>query len=190
MQNHLSISNLSLTNSTTKDYIITLPNIILSSIINCILLITIIWILVSLVSYGIKNGKWKKMQRGNSEKLNATIVYSSVTVCAGLCTLRLIASEIKIVTLFDARDGILCNFFYDLTDILLIFVFISVHLFFWVRQRVFYKNCMLNRNYSKWIRYLSKFTIIPPIIAASVSAIAYITINTSNVTIVGCVHFT
>ena len=47
-----------------------------------VLMIVDMWFSVSLVYYGIKTGKWRRLETGNPDSLNSGRIYLSVIVCS------------------------------------------------------------------------------------------------------------
>ena len=136
---------------------------ILPMSINIILTAVVLWIIMSLIHYGIKTKKFKQVRRSNSEKLNAGMIFASVIACAftSLILYCLLLLYINVEPSKWSKQQ--CN---DLTDAIKLFYSLSiffVNLFLWLRQKVFYSNNMFNVQYSKPIKvfsYLSIFLIL------------------------------
>ena len=64
-----------------KDYFHEVTYILAVSI-NATLIALSLWILFSLVHFGVKTGQWSGRQKRNADKLNAGWIYTSVIVCA------------------------------------------------------------------------------------------------------------
>ena len=126
-------------------------------VVNIIVLVIVLWIFVSLIHYGIKAKKWSRNTGGqmNHEKLNAGLVFTAVVVCASMCIFRFVASIVAANVGFNKGESSLCNVMEDILNFSYFLVTLSVFLFLWFRQRVFFANKMLNVNYSKSIKFLS-----------------------------------
>ena len=179
-------TNETLENMTRSHEILTPQDLIASHVVTVFLLAFSIWILISIVRYGIVTGKWKSVRELN-EKFSAGMVYSSLTVCAVLCTLCLIVSEIQLSLQFDEKSVDLCDSISDTMNGLYLFVNLSVYVFLWLRQRVFYANSPMTEKFKKWVQFLSKIMIIPPIVCAIGTELVYSLLTRYNVTTSGCV---
>ena len=128
---------------------------------NVIFLATGIWILVSLVHYGITTKQWQlRSSRRDSDKLNAGKIYSSVIVCAVLCDIYFIVNLLYTNLGFELNNNKLCEYLGDTSSALYAVCLLSVQTFLWLRQRAFYTNRMLNVNYSKPVKVISFLSII------------------------------
>ena len=124
------------------------------------LVVATLWILISLIFYGIKTNKWKKMNFNNYEKLNAGLVYTSVVICAVLCLVRLGINLVYMnVGFSEKRRNQLCNSLFDAMGVMYGMVILATYVFLWLRQRVFYVNRMLNIIYNNMVRLFSAFSI-------------------------------
>ena len=129
--------------------------------INVVLTILTAWMLISLIHYGIKTGKWRALHiKSMSEKLDVGFIYTSVVVCAVICLNRLaISLAFMNVGFNDDQDG-LCESVADASYWAYGLVVYVVIYFLWFRQRVFYTNRMMNVNYGIPIRFVSFSSII------------------------------
>ena len=155
-------------------------------LINVFFMTSTAWILVSLVHFGIKTGKWKQIQRNNEEKLNAGLVYSSVVGCATTCLVYYIFSNIYLNSGFDSSQDRLCDVTYDAGVLLYFIVLMSVGLFLWFRQHAFYANRMYNVNFSKTVRVFSFISIFLIFICGIVAMSLYVMTQQSVATSRGC----
>ena len=133
---------------------------IIPMVLSIIFIVLALWILLSLVHYGIKTGKWNSHHQRSSEKLNIGEIYTSVVITAAICICFLCVNTVYINVGFNAKEEELCNTFSDVTAVVYFLELFSVCMFLWLRQRVFYKNFMLNADYNKTIRFLSSSSII------------------------------
>lgn len=128
--------------------------------INSLLVISTLWILISLIHYGVKTGKWRQVETSNLEKLNTGMVYSSLILCALMCICRYIVAYVHMsVGFFEGQDEV-CDSLSDATSTFYSLVLVSSALFYWFRQRIFYSNSMLNVNYTPCVRFFSFASII------------------------------
>ena len=144
------------------------------------------WILVSLIHFGIKTGKWKQIQRNKEDKLNAGLVYSSVVGCAIICLVYYIFSNIYLNSGFDKSQNWLCDVTYDASVFLYLSVILSVFLFLWSRQHAFYANRMYNVNFSKTVRVFSFISIFIILIGEIPTMTLYVVTQQSVATSRGC----
>ena len=144
------------------------------------------WILISLIHFGIKSGKWRKTQ-SKSEVLNSGLVYTSLVLCAFACLFRYGSSLTAMSVGFNDYDHALCNAAGDLAYLSYALVLGFVALFLWFRQRAFYSNSLLNVNYNKIIKFFSAISIIC-IIGYGLAAVILITpLNIVEASLDGCV---
>ena len=154
----MNSTEISTTNSSSYDFLAQ-ADWWLPICINAALIVVTSWILISLINYGLKTGKWRKDQKNNEEKLNAGLVYSSVVLCATMCLLRYIFVFPYISVGFGEEEDRLCDILSDITSCFYGFISFSSALFSWSRQRMFYANQMLNVNYTKLVRFFSRASI-------------------------------
>ena len=155
----------------TRDYVKQLDWII--PVVLCIVfIIFVLWILLSLVHYGIKTGKWSSHQQRSSDKLNIGKIYTFVVITAFTCICFLCANMVFINVGFNSGESDLCD---TVSDIALAVYFLTqcnIGMFLWLRQRVFYKNFMLNTDYSKTVRIFSSSSIVV-ILLSGVAALVF-----------------
>ena len=127
--------------------------------INAVLTTVTIWILISLIHYGIKTKKWRNVRQSNHEKLNAGAVYASVLVCSIMCLLRYAVSMTAMNTGFGINKNEICDKVADFAYCSYALVLFTVAAFLWFRQRTFFINNMLNVSYKVWTKILSFLSI-------------------------------
>ena len=156
--------------------------------INIFLFFITIWILISLIHYGITNGKWRQVQLNKADKLNGGLVYSSVILLTVFCLIRYIVSAIHMTIGFRENEDCLCNAFDDITTCFYSAVLFTSYIFLWLRQRAFYTNKMLNFTYSKCLRIFS-FACIFLLFASAFSAMVFVILpNNHFPTPNGCIY--
>ena len=133
---------------------------IIPTIIHILLIFAILWILISLLFYGVKTKKWTRSKRTKTDQMNVGIIYSAVVVCAVASLLYTATSMVYNNVGFQDQLSGLCDSMADIVVVLYGFVLFSVGAFLWFRQRVFYNNFLLNANYNKIIRVFSSSSII------------------------------
>ena len=109
----------------TTSYYVALPLYITLMIINT-------WILISLVHYGIKNGKWRFIQSNQTEKLSSGMIYTSVVICSGLSFLFNLISITSHFSGYDDNDEYKCNVESDLLRSVYALVVFTVTVFLWL----------------------------------------------------------
>ena len=164
-------------------------NWIIPIFVNILLLISVIWIILSLIHNGIKNNKWKRAQRNNYEKLSSGWIYTSVLLCAVFCFLRYVFSLVSMIDLklYDEKEGI-CRAISDLRSCLYTFIHLFVWLFLWLRQYTIYSNRMLALSYSKPVRYFSFAVIVIILISGIGFGIFSVFLSGSRENLVGCIY--
>ena len=147
-----------------------------------------IWILTSLVHYGIKNKRWKHpVSRSHCDKLNSGRIYSSVVVCAVLCNFSFAGQLLFNNIGFGPNHDTLCEYVGDINNAIFAQCLFSVQVFLWLRQRAFYTNRMLNVNYSKSVKVISFFSIIVIFIIDVVITVLYTYPNNRKSSLNGCI---
>lgn len=133
--------------------------------ISIVLAFAYVWVITAMIYYGIKTGKWRRMQSSSQEKLNAGLIYSAAIGCTVSCLLHQITlvlyANIKLV----GETSKACNVMSDLLKSSYALVVFTVNLFLWFRQNAFYTNRMLNINISKPIRVYSFLSIFAVFLA-------------------------
>ena len=127
--------------------------------INIILTVITLWMLISLVHYGIKTGKWKPKQATNSDNLNAGLVYTSVIICGVTCLVRYNISMLYMNIGFGNGFHKLCDSTADAAVLSYALVLFSVYLFLWFRQRVFYTTYIVRSAFSRIFAFFSTASI-------------------------------
>jgi len=79
-------------------------------IVNITLMVTHLWLLISLIHYGIKNKMWRQTQN-KYEVLNTRFVYGSVIGCAVACIIRLLISLVRYNIEFRNVENKVCDLF-------------------------------------------------------------------------------
>ena len=127
--------------------------------INIFLIFLTFWIFFSLVHYGIRNNKWKKMKRRNDLKLSSGIIYSSTIFCAFAALCRLTASQMSFSVGLGGGQDVECERISDALRSLYCIMLFSGYVFLWLRQRIFYKHNMMQVKFNCLLKVFS-FTSI------------------------------
>ena len=164
-------------------------NWIIPIFVNILLIISVIWIILSLIHNGIKNNKWKRAQRNNYEKLSSGWIYTSVLLCAVFCFLRYVFSLVSMIDLklYDEKER-MCRALSHLKSFLYTFIHLFVWLFLWLRQYTIYSNRMLALSYSKLVRYFSFAVIVIILISGIAFSIFSVFLDGSRINLVGCIY--
>ena len=149
--NNQTLQNWSLTSAND----ISRPEWIIPMTVNIILFVVAFWMLISLVHYGIKTKKWNRQQSRKVDKLNAGLVYSSVVFCAVMCIVRMVLHILDLNLMHYQHNLNQCEVVNDMRSSSYYLVIFSVYIFIWLRQRIFYSNCMLNKYYNRATNILS-----------------------------------
>jgi len=112
------------------------------------------WVVVSLIHYGIKNKMWNKRQK-NKHALNSGKIYACVVVLTCMCLLFHISSLVVFNIDLNGHESKTCFIISNVNLTFYLFVFTSVGLFLWFRQRAFFRNQYLNVNYNRIILIFS-----------------------------------
>jgi len=135
-------------------------DVILPFIFNLFAIIFEIWFLISLIHYGIKNRKWKRLQFGNPDILNSGAIYGTVVACGICCIVHSAVAAFYIALGFNLGEDDLCDSLGDGARSTYVLMLLTTYLFLWLRQRAFYMNRMLNVNYSTKVRVFSTVSIV------------------------------
>ena len=188
-----------ITTTSTSEAISTLPTydknlvsrILPNAVIFCLLIFTL-WITISLIHYGFKTKKWKKLRKQTLDnKLSIGHIYTSVILCGSMNLLYNTVALVFINTGFATKSYIqdyYCDLLSDFIYSAYALAMFSTAIFLWLRQRMFFQNRLLNISYTKCVKtfsYLSLFLTL-------VVTVGVLTINVypndHKATEDGCVH--
>ena len=127
--------------------------------VNVVLTISTFWLLIALIDYGRKTGKWRNIQATNSDKLNAGLVYTSVIICASACMVRYCISLLYMNIGFGEDSSFQCDSIADAAVFFYALVLFTVYFFLWLRQRVFYSTYIVKSAFSKIFSFFSSASI-------------------------------
>ena len=124
-----------------------------------VLMIVDLWLIISLIHYGIKTKKWRRLQSGNPNLLNSGRIYSSVVICS----VTVFFSSLFIVVYrnigYDQNNHSLCKALASLIIITYSSCFLSLIFFLWFRQRTLYTAFLPIEHFTKPLKFFS-FIII------------------------------
>ena len=141
-----------------KDYFHEVTYILAVSI-NATLIALSLWILFSLIHFGVTTGQWSGRQKRNADKLNAGWIYTSVIVCAIMAVIRFITSQVAHNVGFGEDKNERCDKIGDALYVEYCCALFCIFVFLWLRQRIFFTNKMFNFGYSKILKVLSGLSI-------------------------------
>ena len=137
---------------------------IIPNVVVCCLLALSLWVTISLVHFGIKTGKWRRLHtRSQLDKLNVGIIYTSITFCGVMVLFYDLVGLVYMNTGFAEEGRNLddyCDSMSDLAYTAYALVLFSTSIFSWLRQRVFFRNRLLNVNYNKFVRFCSSSSLL------------------------------
>ena len=150
--NYASMNSSAPTNLDYKNQL----NWIIPTVVSIILMILTLWILLCLIHYGIKTGKWRKRRASHSDMLNIGLVYTSVLVCAVICLIFFCINLVYLNIGFSTdKHDLLCEIIADSAVACYGLMLFSVAMFLWFRQRVFFRNEMFSMSYTRCVQVLS-----------------------------------
>ena len=165
------------------------PDWIVPVTINVILIVIMSYLLVAIIYYGLKTGKWKRYDLNSVDNnLNAGMVYTCLVYCDIMCLMRCIISQIHMNVGFKEGDSTLCEPVADAAFIAYALVLWSVFMLLWFRQKAFYTNRMLSIGATRSVRFLS-FGSIVLITIAGLGYVLFFTIPTNyHFSPMGCIY--
>ena len=134
-------------------------NWIVPELVNIVLMLLTLWILFSLIRYGNKSKKWISSRERNFEKLNAGLVLMAAVTCAVTALFRLINSQVVINIGYAYNENRQCEIVSDVSVAMFALSTLSVYIYLWIRQSVFYRNEMLKTDFSKGLKFFSYLSI-------------------------------
>ena len=130
--------------------------------VSVILTIFTLWILICLIHYGIKTGKWWR-DNGTQQldnKMNIGLIYTTIVSSAVICLCIYAINFVYLNIGFHPNDSDLCDNVADTAVGFYALLLLIVNIFYWLRQRVFFKSKLLNMEYNKYVCALSSVSII------------------------------
>ena len=153
-----------------------------------VLMIVDLWIIISLIHFGIKTRKWRRLQSGNPDLLSSGKIYLSVVFCfVSALVYHIVVAVYRDVGFKQGKDEF-CDTISDMNKIMYAMCFFSVVLFLWLRQRMLYTTFLQTVDFSKALKVFS-FMIIFIAIFGSVSGVVLsILPNDYAASPIGCIY--
>ena len=119
-----------------------------------------IYLIVALINYGIRTGKWfRQTQKQNFEVLNTGSIYTSLVTCVVLALIYHVLVVVYSTIGYNENESMICEVINDVRRGVYILILSGVSMFLWLRQRVFYTTYLPNAMFGKTIKCFS-FLII------------------------------
>lgn len=136
------------------------PQWIIPLCLNCVLVLGGIFIMISLIHYGRKKGKLRRIKRNNVEQFYGALTLISVIVNDIFCLILFSFTIAYINVKPNEWSEMLCNILTDSIKFAYSFAVFFVYFFLWLRQAAFYSNNMFNMQYNKVIKVFSYTSIV------------------------------
>ena len=146
-----------------------------------------IWLIISLIYFGIKTKKWRRLQFGNPNSLSSGRIYLSVIICSVTTFLCHLFIAVYRNVEFYENEAQLCKVISDMVDITYSSCFLSVILFLWFRQRTLYTAFLPMARFTKPLKYFSFIIIFVSFFLVGAGVILSVSTSDSIPTSVGCV---
>ena len=91
-----------------------------------------VWIIISLIHFGIKTKKWRYLQRGNPDLLSSGWIYLSVIFCSVLAFVYHLVIALYLNREYQGGDDELCDSISDAVILLFGFCALFVCFFLWL----------------------------------------------------------
>ena len=152
------------------------------------LMIVDLWLIISLIHFGIKTKKWRRLQSGNPDLLSSGKIYLSVVFCYVSALVYHIVVAVYRNYGYQQGEDEFCNTMRDISVIMYTMCLFSVGLFLWLRQRMLYTAFLQTVHFSKALKVFS-FMIIFIAIFGSVSGLVLSILPNDYVVLpVGCIR--
>ena len=163
---------------------------LLPEMVNALLILVTLWITVSLIHYGISAKKWRRGIQSNIEKLNAGWILACAVLCSFATLFRLINNQFVINIGFTSNhdSDFDCEIVSDSSVIIYGISVLTVYLFLWLRQSVFYSNRMLPTNYGKTLQFLSWLSIFLIVVGGLAAVLVNIIPSNYKASVIGCMY--
>ena len=152
-----------------------------------VLMIVDLWLIISLIHYGIKTTKWRRLQPGNPNSLSSGRIYLSVIICSITAFFyHLFLAAYQNVG-FQENEDSLCKAMISMDNIAYISCFLSIIIFLWFRQRTLYTAFLPVTRFAKPLKFFSFIIIFVSFFLGVVGIILAILANMVISTSAGCV---
>ena len=120
-----------------------------------VLMIVDLWLIISLIHYGVKTKKWRRLPPGNPNSLNSGRIYLIVIVCSISTFFYHLFIAVYSNIGFHQKEAQLCKTISDIVDITYSCSLFSVILFLWFRQRALYTAFLPVARFTKFFKFFS-----------------------------------
>ena len=152
-----------------------------------VLMIVDLWLIISLIHYGIKTKKWRRFQPGNPNSLSSGRIYLSVIICSVAAFFYHLFIAVYRNIGFHQNEAQLCKAMSDLIDIMYTSCLFSVIFFLWFRQRALYTAFLPMVRFTKLFNFFSFISIVISSVLGITSIILLILTNDIAASSIGCV---
>ena len=146
-----------------------------------------LWLVVSLIHFGIKTKKWRGLQPKNPKLLNSGRIYLSVVICCVTAFVYHFAEAMDESALFYYDDE-WCDSIGDLFKTLYSLCLLSVIFFLWFRQRAFYTSFLPTARFTKCLKVFSFSIIFISFFFVVISLTLWSIPNDKVATPIGCIY--
>ena len=153
-----------------------------------VLMIVDVWIIISLIHFGIKTKKWLHLQRGNPDLLSSGWIYLSVIFCSVLAFVYHLVITLYHNLKYQKSDDEFCDSMSDAVKSLFAIFAFSVYFFLWLRQRVLYTTILPTAHFTKALKVFSFLIIFISFIFGVTSLILSSIPNDIVASPIGCVY--
>ena len=150
------------------------------------LMIVDLWLIISLIHYGIRTTKWRRLQPGNPNSLSSGRIYLSVIICSITAFFYHLFLAAYLIVGFQENEDSLCKAMISMTNIAYISCFLCIDLFLWFRQRTLYTAFLPVTRFTKPLKFFSYIIIFVSFFVGVVGMILVILANTVISTSAGC----
>nr|XP_039251604.1 uncharacterized protein LOC120329057 [Styela clava] len=153
MLNTTTIPGNNITAPTNKTEYNFTTSLIGCQVANLFLLLTSIWILISLILYGTRNKKWRK--KPGTSTLNSGLIYKACVMSVALLIPRYLFNAV-IFQLPSMEKGLLyCERITDISIAVRLISRCAIYVFLWLRQRILYEHPSTRRFAGKYVNFIS-----------------------------------
>ena len=153
-----------------------------------VLMIVDLWIIISLIHFGIKTRKWRRLQSGNPDLLSSGKIYLSVVFrFVSALVYHIVVAVYRDVGFKQGKDEF-CDTLSDMNKIMYAMCFFSVVLFLWLRQRMLYTAFLQTVHFSKALKVFSFMIIFIAIFGSISGVVLSILPNDYVASPIGCIY--
>ena len=153
-----------------------------------VLMIVDLWIIISLIHFGIKTRKWRRLQSGNPDLLSSGKIYLSVVFCYVSALVYHIIVAVYRNYGYQQGEEEFCDTMRDIGVIMYTMCFFSVILFLWLRQRMLYTAFLQTVHFSKALKGFSFMIIFVTVVGSISGVILSILPNDYIASPIGCIQ--